>query len=59
LTISAVVLVIPTCFILPSHPTRARFLSDEKKYFALERIRLNNTGTQNTGGFHRFPWVQS
>lgn len=41
-------------FILPSHPTKARFLNDEQKYIALERIRLNNTGTQNT----EFKWSQ-
>jgi hypothetical protein len=46
--------VIPTVFLLPSHITTARFLTDEQKYLALERIRLNNTGTQNT----TFKWSQ-
>jgi hypothetical protein len=40
--------------ILPRHPTRARWLTDEPKYIALERIRLNNTGTQN----QHFKWKQ-
>jgi len=44
----AVVLSIPTMFIFPSHPTTAKWLTPEEKYMALERIRLNNTGTQNT-----------
>jgi hypothetical protein len=44
----ALVFAIPTMLILPSHPTTAKFLSDEQKYISLERIRLNNTGTQNT-----------
>jgi len=46
--IIALLFAIPTMLILPSHPTTAKFLSDEQKYIALERIRLNNTGTQNT-----------
>lgn len=46
--IRAVALSIPTWFLFPAHPTKARFLSDDQKYMALERIRLNNTGTQNT-----------
>jgi len=46
--ISAVALSIPTWFIFPAHPTKAKFLSEQDKYFAMERIRLNNTGTQNT-----------
>jgi MFS family permease len=50
----AVVLSIPTMLILPRHPTRARWLTDEQKYIALERIRLNNTGTQN----QHFKWTQ-
>jgi hypothetical protein len=49
LTCSGLVSVIPTYFLLPSHITTARFLTPENKYLALERIRLNNTGTQNTG----------
>jgi hypothetical protein len=49
--ISAVALSIPTWFIFPAHPTKAKFLSDHDKYLALERIRLNNTGTQNTRMF--------
>lgn len=44
----AVLLSIPTFLILPSHPTKAKFLTDEQKYIALERVRMNNTGTQNT-----------
>jgi hypothetical protein len=44
----ALLFAIPTMLILPSHPTTAKFLSDEQKYISLERIRLNNTGTQNT-----------
>jgi MFS family permease len=50
----AVVLSIPTMLILPRHPTRTRWLTDEQKYIALERIRLNNTGTQN----QHFKWKQ-
>lgn len=46
--------VIPTYFFLPSHITTARFLTDEQKYIALQRIRINNTGTQNT----KFKWQQ-
>lgn len=46
--IIALLFAIPTMLILPSHPTTAKFLNDEQKYLALERIRLNNTGTQNT-----------
>lgn len=46
--------MIPVAFLLPSHITTARFLSDEQKYLALERIALNNTGTQNT----TFRWPQ-
>jgi MFS family permease len=49
----AVVLSFPTMLILPRHPTRARWLTDEQKYIALERIRLNNTGTQN----QHFKWA--
>ena len=49
LTVSGLISVIPTYFLLPSHITTARFLTPENKYLALERIRLNNTGTQNTG----------
>jgi hypothetical protein len=47
-TASAVALSIPTWFIFPAHPTKAKFLSEHDKYLVLERIRLNNTGTQNT-----------
>ena len=54
LTVSGLVCVIPTIWLLPSHITTARFLTDEQKYLALERIRLNNTGTQNT----TFKWSQ-
>lgn len=46
--------LIPVLLLLPSHITTARFLNDEQKYLALERIRLNNTGTQNTN----FQWAQ-
>jgi hypothetical protein len=46
--------LIPVFLLLPSHITTARFLNDEQKYLALERIRLNNTGTQNT----TFQWAQ-
>lgn len=46
--------VIPTYFFLPSHITTARFLTDENKYLALQRIRMNKTGTQNT----QFQWPQ-
>jgi hypothetical protein len=46
--------LIPVFLLLPSHITTARFLNDEQKYLALERIRLNNTGTQNTN----FQWAQ-
>lgn len=35
-------------FLFPGHPTRARFLTEEEKYSALQRIRLNQTGTQST-----------
>lgn len=51
---SGLVSVVPVFFFLPSHITTARFLSDEQKFLALERIRLNNTGTQNT----TFKWSQ-
>lgn len=51
----AFVFAIPTMLILPSHPTTAKFLSDEQKYLSLERIRLNNTGTQNTGRSSAIP----
>lgn len=44
----ALIFAIPTMLILPSHPTTAKFLNNEQKYISLERIRLNNTGTQNT-----------
>ena len=54
LTPSAIVLAVPTLFILPGHPTRARWLNDEQKFIALERIRLNNTGSQST----HFKWDQ-
>lgn len=54
LTVSAIVLCIPTFFILPGHPTRAKWLTEEHKYIALERIRLNNTGSQST----HFKWPQ-
>ncbi|WRT66019.1 uncharacterized protein IL334_002970 [Kwoniella shivajii] len=50
----AVVLAIPTFFLFPGHPTKARWLSDDQKYVALERIRMNNTGTQST----TFKWSQ-
>ncbi|KAL7420650.1 hypothetical protein Q5752_004601 [Cryptotrichosporon argae] len=50
----SVALAIPTFWLLPRHPATARFLSDEDKYIALERIRMNNTGTQNTN----FRWDQ-
>ncbi|ORY27751.1 major facilitator superfamily domain-containing protein [Naematelia encephala] len=50
----AVVLSFPTMYLFPSHPTRARWLSEEQKYVSLERIRLNNTGTQST----HFKWAQ-
>lgn len=43
----AVFLSLPTFVIFPRHPTRARWLNDHDKYVALERIRLNNTGTQS------------
>jgi hypothetical protein len=52
LTHSAVALSIPTWFLFPAHPTKAKFLSEHDKYIALERIRLNNTGTQNTREYH-------
>jgi hypothetical protein len=45
---------IPVYFFLPSHITTAKWLTDTEKYLALERIRLNNTGTQNT----TFKWAQ-
>ncbi len=35
-------------FVFPGHPTRSRFLTEEEKYVALQRIRLNQTGTQTT-----------
>lgn len=44
----SVVLAIPTFYLFPRHPARARFLTEDERYIALERIRLNNTGTQNT-----------
>jgi MFS family permease len=50
----AVFLCIPTFFILPGHPVTAKWLTPEQKYIALERIRLNNTGTQTT----EFKWAQ-
>ncbi|WWC88220.1 uncharacterized protein L201_003125 [Kwoniella dendrophila CBS 6074] len=50
----AVVLSIPCFFLFPAHPTKAKWLSDHQKYIALERIRLNNTGTQST----TFKWSQ-
>ncbi|ORY33755.1 allantoate permease [Naematelia encephala] len=50
----SVTLSIPTFFIFPRHPSRAKWLSDEDKFVALERIRLNQTGTQNT----HFKWDQ-
>lgn len=39
---------VPVYLFLPSHITSANWLTDTQKYLALERIRLNNTGTQNT-----------
>lgn len=54
LTHSAVILAIPTWWLMPGHPTRARWLTDEQKYIALERIAMGNTGTQNT----QFKWTQ-
>jgi hypothetical protein len=53
-TPSGFISLIPVVFLLPSHITTARFLTDEQKFLALERIRLNNTGTQNT----QFKWKQ-
>jgi hypothetical protein len=50
--ISSVVLSIPSFFLFPRHPARARFLNEDEKYIAIERIRMNNTGTQNT----HFKW---
>jgi MFS family permease len=50
----ALLLFFPTVYLFPSHPTTARWLSEEQKYVAIERIRLNNTGTQNT----HFKWSQ-
>ncbi|WWC96612.1 hypothetical protein V866_003482 [Kwoniella sp. B9012] len=50
----AVVLSIPFFFLFPGHPTKARWLNDHQKYVSLERIRLNNTGTQST----TFKWSQ-
>jgi hypothetical protein len=40
--------------LLPGHPTKARWLNDEQKYVSLERIRMNNTGTQSQD----FKWNQ-
>jgi hypothetical protein len=51
---SAIVLCIPTLILLPGHPTKARWLNDEQKYVSLERIRMNNTGTQSQD----FKWSQ-
>lgn len=45
---------IPTWFIFPRHPAKVKWLTEENKYIALERIRMNNTGTQN----HNFKWSQ-
>lgn len=53
-TPSGFISLIPVVLFLPSHITTARFLTDEQKFLALERIRLNNTGTQNT----KFKWKQ-
>jgi MFS family permease len=50
----AIALSIPTMILLPGHPIKARWLNDEQKYIALERIRMNNTGTQN----QHFKWEQ-
>nr|XP_019050758.1 hypothetical protein I302_01200 [Kwoniella bestiolae CBS 10118]OCF29688.1 hypothetical protein I302_01200 [Kwoniella bestiolae CBS 10118] len=50
----AVVLSIPFFLLFPGHPTKARWLNDHQKYISLERIRLNNTGTQST----TFKWSQ-
>lgn len=44
---------IPTWFLFPRHPARVKWLTQEQKYIALERIRLNNTGTQT----HEFKWA--
>ncbi|WOO82425.1 putative transporter [Vanrija pseudolonga] len=52
--IISVALAIPTFWLFPRHPVKARFLTEDDKYVALERIRLNNTGTQNTD----FKWSQ-
>ncbi|WWD17737.1 hypothetical protein CI109_102178 [Kwoniella shandongensis] len=45
---------IPISLMFPSRPTKARFLNDNQKRIALERVRHNNTGTQNT----EFKWSQ-
>ncbi len=45
---------IPSFLFLPRHPTRASWLSNEQKWVALERIRMNNTGSQSTD----FKWSQ-
>ncbi|KAK8866061.1 hypothetical protein IAR55_001212 [Kwoniella newhampshirensis] len=45
---------IPISIAFPARPTKARFLNDNQKRIALERVRHNNTGTQNT----EFKWQQ-
>lgn len=34
-------------FVLPDSPTTARFLTQDEKVIALERLRANNQGTEN------------
>ena len=46
--VRSVLVAIPAIYLFPSHPTTAKWLSDHDKYIAIERIRLNRTGTQNT-----------
>ncbi|WVQ82643.1 hypothetical protein IAT38_004775 [Cryptococcus sp. DSM 104549] len=49
-----IVLALPIVLTFPARPDTARFFNDNEKRIALERIRLNNTGTKN----NQFKWGQ-
>ncbi|ELU36895.1 hypothetical protein AG1IA_09075 [Rhizoctonia solani AG-1 IA] len=47
--------MIPTSFVLPDSPSTAKFLSQEEKVIALERLRANNQGRSiDTVPYHPF-----
>ena len=48
------VCLLPIFLLFPSRPSKARFLADDDKRIALERVRQNQTGTT----CHTFKWAQ-